>query len=128
MGSIPGSGGSPGGVHGNPPQYSCLDNPMDRGAYSPQGCKESDTTEVTQHACQYVMNSLSKSKDCILIFKYREVRKNESYIKLQGKSMRFPKTYSLYYNAIKLEIEFLLGRETLTIWKFKTKQTKTLIF
>lgn len=74
------------------------------------------------------MNSLSKSKDCILIFKYREVRKNESYIKLQGKSMRFPKTYSLYYNAIKLEIEFLLGRETLTIWKFKTKQTKTLIF
>ena len=47
MGSIPGSGGSPGGVHGNPPQYSCLDNPMDRGAYSPLGCKESDTTEVT---------------------------------------------------------------------------------
>ena len=32
-GSIPGSGRSPGGGHGNPPQYSCLENPMDRGAW-----------------------------------------------------------------------------------------------
>ena len=32
MGSIPGSGSSPGGGHGIPPQYSCLENPMDRGA------------------------------------------------------------------------------------------------
>ena len=31
--SIPGSGRSPGGGHGNPPQYSCLENPMDRGAW-----------------------------------------------------------------------------------------------
>ena len=31
MGSIPGSGRSPGGGHGNPLQYSCLENPMDRG-------------------------------------------------------------------------------------------------
>ena len=31
-GSIPGSGKSPGGGHGNPLQYSCLENPMDRGA------------------------------------------------------------------------------------------------
>ena len=29
---IPGSGRSPGGGHGNPLQYSCLKNPMDRGA------------------------------------------------------------------------------------------------
>ena len=34
MGSIPGSGRSPGGGHGNPLQYSCLENPMDRGAWS----------------------------------------------------------------------------------------------
>ena len=32
-GSIPGSGRSPGGEHGNPLQYSCLKNPMDRGAW-----------------------------------------------------------------------------------------------
>ena len=45
-GSIPGSERSPGGGHGNPLQYSCLENPMDRErslvGYSPQGCKESD--------------------------------------------------------------------------------------
>ena len=28
---IPGSGRSPGGGHGNPLQYGCLENPMDRG-------------------------------------------------------------------------------------------------
>ena len=34
MGSIPESMGSiPGGGHGNPLQYSCLENPMDRGAW-----------------------------------------------------------------------------------------------
>ena len=32
-GSIPGSGKSPGGGHDNPVQYSCLENPMDRGAW-----------------------------------------------------------------------------------------------
>ena len=31
--SIPGSGRSPGGGHGNPLQYSCLGNPMDRAAW-----------------------------------------------------------------------------------------------
>ena len=30
---IPGSGRAPGGGHGNPLQYSCLENPMDRGAW-----------------------------------------------------------------------------------------------
>ena len=33
LGSIPGSGGSPGEGHGNPLQYSCLENPMDIGAW-----------------------------------------------------------------------------------------------
>ena len=49
MSSIPGSGTSLGGEHGNPLQYSCLENPMDRGAGRLQsmGCKKSDTTEVT---------------------------------------------------------------------------------
>ena len=32
-GSIPGLGRSPGGGNGCPLQYSCLDNPMDRGAW-----------------------------------------------------------------------------------------------
>ena len=33
MDSIPGSGISPGGGHGNPLQYSCLETPVDRGAW-----------------------------------------------------------------------------------------------
>ena len=33
MGSVFGSGRSAGGGHSNPLQYSCLDNPMDRGAW-----------------------------------------------------------------------------------------------
>ena len=33
LGSIPGSGRSPGEGNGNPLQYSCLENPMDRGAW-----------------------------------------------------------------------------------------------
>ena len=50
MGSIPGLGRSPGAGHGNPLQYSCLENPHGQksmAGYSPWGHKESDTTEVT---------------------------------------------------------------------------------
>ena len=46
-GSNPGSGRSPGGGHGNPLQYSCLENPADRGPWWATVCKESDTTETT---------------------------------------------------------------------------------
>ena len=45
MGSVPGLGRSPGGGHGNPLQYSCLENPMDRGAWQPtvHGVAQSQT-------------------------------------------------------------------------------------
>ena len=45
VGSIPGLGRCPGGGNGNPLQYSCLKNSMDRGnlvGCNPGGCKESD--------------------------------------------------------------------------------------
>ena len=43
-GLIPGSGKSPGEGNDSPLQYSCLENPMDRGAW--QGRTESDVTEA----------------------------------------------------------------------------------
>ena len=46
LGSIPGLGRVPGEGNGNPLQYSCLENPMDRGAWwaTVHGVTESDTT------------------------------------------------------------------------------------
>ena len=49
-GSIPGLERSPGGGNGNPFQYSCLGNPIDRGAWVAAihgGSKESDMTGAT---------------------------------------------------------------------------------
>ena len=48
---IPGSGTSPGGGHGNPLQYSCLENSTDRAAWraTVHGITESDRTEATEH-------------------------------------------------------------------------------
>ena len=48
VGSIPGSGRSPGGENDTPLQYSCQENLMDRGAWQSTVygvCKESDMTE-----------------------------------------------------------------------------------
>ena len=55
LGSIPGSGRSPGGGHSNPLQYSFLENPHGQrslAGYSPQGHKESDTNECAC-VCMY---------------------------------------------------------------------------
>ena len=50
--STPGSGRSPGGGHGNPLQYSCLETPMDRGAWQAavHGVENSQT-RLSTHIC-----------------------------------------------------------------------------
>ena len=57
-GSIPGSGRSPGEGTGNPLQYSCLENPMDGGAWQPTastwGCEELDRTERLTQCTSYI--------------------------------------------------------------------------
>ena len=50
LGSIPGLGRPPGGGHGNPLQYSCLENPHGQrslAGYSPWGHRQSNATEAT---------------------------------------------------------------------------------
>ena len=59
MGSIPGSGRSPGRGHSNPLQYSCLENPMDRGAWwaTVHGATQSQTQpkRLSMQACYYLI-------------------------------------------------------------------------
>ena len=65
-GSIPGSGRSPGGGHGNTLQCSCLENPHgQRGlvSYNPWGHKESDTNEAKEHACTHIVGYPGHSRN-----------------------------------------------------------------
>ena len=64
LGSIPGLGGAPGGGHGNPLQYSCLEN-LNPGLYSSWGGKESDVTftftlPASWEICMHVMKKQSE--------------------------------------------------------------------
>ena len=70
-GSIPGSGRSPGGGNCNLLQYSCLENPMDRGAWpaTVHGVTKSQTRLSTRagtvslgfhYTCNYVRNKFEK--------------------------------------------------------------------
>ena len=64
-GSIPGSGRSPGGGHDNPLQYSCLENPVNRGAWraTVHGVsKESDTGKATKRARTHTHTSMQTEK------------------------------------------------------------------
>ena len=60
LGSIPGSGGSPGGGQGNCLQCSCLENPVDRGAWraAVHGVTKSRTEVTYTHKSLWGMHSL----------------------------------------------------------------------
>ena len=72
--SVPGSARSPGVGNGNPLQYSCLENPMDRGTWwaTVHGelhvHMESDTTEATQHARTHTIFRKKREKFRPLLF------------------------------------------------------------
>ena len=63
-GQIPGSGRSPGGDHGNLLQYSCLENPMDRGAWwaTVNRVVKSQTRlkRISMHTCDYIMRHIKQ--------------------------------------------------------------------
>ena len=63
-------GRSPGGGHGNPLQYSCLEIPMDRGAWWVHRVMELDTTEATWHTCMHLVRKVPSSQDHIALTIY----------------------------------------------------------
>ena len=67
LSSVPGLGRSPGGGHGNPLQYSCLENPHGQrnlASCSPWGHKESDRTEPlsTAHIASHPSRSVESTE------------------------------------------------------------------
>ena len=72
MDSIPGSGRSPGEGHGNPLQYSCLENPLDRGAW--QTAVPSVEESWTEHArgMPKVMDLLEDARSLLGLVVYSE--------------------------------------------------------
>ena len=76
LGSIPGLGRFPGGGHGNPFQYSCLENPHGQRSlvgYSPWGRKESDMTDRLSTA-QHIRKQRNLKRDvkerCVCVCVY----------------------------------------------------------
>ena len=67
MDSIPESGRSPGGGHGNPLQYACPENPMDRGAWwaTVHGVTRS-RTRLNEHTHDRKRSSTKNSRTLVL--------------------------------------------------------------
>ena len=75
-GLIPGLGRPPGGGHGNPLQYSCLENPMDRGAWwaTVQGVAKSQTRlkQLSLHIQMFVVYPFNFSA-CLEFFQNKKI-------------------------------------------------------
>ena len=71
LGSIPGLRRSPGGGHGNPLQYSCLENPMHRGAWRVQSMRSQRVGHDWQTKHMSVYTHMHKHK--FLIIKEKEL-------------------------------------------------------
>ena len=69
VGSIPRSGRSSGAGHGNPLQYSCLENPMDKGAWQAAVHRATKSwarlKRLSMHACRAILTGLG----CVLVLK-----------------------------------------------------------
>ena len=93
VGSVSGSGRSPGGGHGNPLQYSCLENPMERGAWW-----------ATAHGVTKIRTRLS---NCA----WKHTRP-KSALQIHGRLSRgycLPQMELFYIQALKAELK-LMGR------------------
>ena len=77
VGSIPMSGRCPGRGHGHPLQYSCLENPMGRGAWpvAVHGVtkNQAERLSTAQHSCRTIINrkTLEPSKKIYLSWNFK---------------------------------------------------------
>ena len=100
--SSPGSGRSPGEGNGNPFQYSCLENPMDRGTWqaSPWGCKESNIREYTFRL--YMRYICISNKNPKQMFLERQIQGHENIWDISLIQKSFHVEYSRFSLFVKL--------------------------
>ena len=84
LGSIPGSGRSPGEGNGNLLQYSCLENPMEPGRLQSMGWQESDRTEQLSSQHTHTSStmyhcSLLKVTQLLVIHPYLHIPENHFF-------------------------------------------------
>ena len=101
LGSIPGSGRSPGEGNGNPLQYSCLENPMDRGAWW-----------ATVHG---VAESRTRLSD------FTSLHFTSSSTNLNGMGNKLNNSYHGYWIATKLIILILFYIVVFLVWMIELK-------
>ena len=86
VGLIPGLGKTPGGKHGNPPQYSCLENPLDRAAWwaTVQGVTKSpdSTLQAYTHSRDCWSNPSVAWKS---ISRHRALQKGVSFLRTKSR-------------------------------------------
>ena len=71
VGSIPGLGRSPGGGHGNSLQYSCLENPLDRGTWWAMVYRVAKSQTQQKQLSMHRHGNIPKGKDCVSFFRAR---------------------------------------------------------
>ena len=105
-GSIPGLGRSPGGGHGNPLQYSCLENPTDRGAWraTVHGVTQSWTRQkrLSMHSCTLSFKAFLLTPVCLpsiiapcISFLLLSTANTQTYCSLNVSGI-FPASFCLY--------------------------------
>ena len=92
MGSIPGSGRSPGGGHGNPLQYSYLEHPMQPSGLHSMGLQRVRHDWECTHTCKYKVNPVRAIYTFVhfllLVFFFNLLKCNQFILLLSGRTTR----------------------------------------
>ena len=110
-GSIPGLERYPGGGNGNPFQYSCLENSMDRGAWQATGLWDHKELDVTEHACRHYYFHIwrgfstykGEAENKIAEERPRVLSREEAGKEARSRS-KIPKCYILFHISVTSEV------------------------